>query len=77
MVKQRLTRQYLSVLWSDFAIKHKGHCEGPQDNPCGAVPCEESRYPICASDGMTYVSIEAMWCAARHATKRKFIYYLC
>ncbi|CAK9817960.1 Serine protease inhibitor dipetalogastin (Fragment) [Anthophora plagiata] len=43
--------------------RHSGPCSGPDDNPCGSIPEEELRLPVCGSDNTSYVSPEALWCA--------------
>ncbi|XP_076397751.1 serine protease inhibitor dipetalogastin-like [Megachile rotundata] len=43
--------------------RHSGPCSGPDDNPCGSIPEENLRFPVCGSDNYSYVSPEALWCA--------------
>lgn len=51
------------VPFADVFLKHHGSCSGPDDHPCGSVPEEEHRQPVCGTDGKSYVSPEALWCA--------------
>lgn len=51
------------VPFADVFLKHHGPCSGPDDHPCGSVPEEEHRQPVCGTDGRSYVSPEALWCA--------------
>ncbi|KAK0167168.1 hypothetical protein PV327_004601 [Microctonus hyperodae] len=52
-------------LLADLHLRFSRACRGPADNPCGLVACEGSKFPVCASDNKTYISIEAMWCINR------------
>ncbi|XP_076180850.1 serine protease inhibitor dipetalogastin-like [Ptiloglossa arizonensis] len=56
--------------------KHTGPCSGPDDNPCGSIPAEDFRLPVCGSDGLSYVSPEALWCARIRYPEKKlsFVY---
>jgi len=51
-------------------LKHHGSCSGPDDHPCGSVPEEEHRQPVCGTDGKSYVSPEALWCAKLRSPER-------
>ncbi|KAG5316590.1 DPGN inhibitor, partial [Pseudoatta argentina] len=51
-------------------LKHHGSCSGPDDHPCGSVPEEEHRQPVCGTDGRSYVSPEALWCAKLRSPKK-------
>ncbi|XP_034190219.2 serine protease inhibitor dipetalogastin-like [Osmia lignaria lignaria] len=46
-----------------LSVKHSGPCSGPDDSPCGNIPEEDLRLPVCGSDSFSYVSPEALWCA--------------
>ncbi|KAL6430843.1 hypothetical protein ACFW04_006985 [Cataglyphis niger] len=47
----------------DLFLKHHGPCSGPDDHPCGSIPEEDHRQPVCGTNGRSYVSPEALWCA--------------
>ncbi|KAK0081036.1 hypothetical protein PV325_012910 [Microctonus aethiopoides] len=49
----------------NLSLKVGRACLGPKENPCGAISCEGSDFPVCASNNVTYISIEAMWCINR------------
>ncbi|XP_015115168.1 serine protease inhibitor dipetalogastin [Diachasma alloeum] len=53
-----------------LAFQHGGPCEGPEDNPCGAVSMDVDSMPVCSHDGTTYISIQALFCARRHGGKK-------
>lgn len=55
-------------------LKHHGACSGPDDQPCGSVPDEEHRQPVCGTDGRSYVSPEALWCAKLRSPERDISY---
>ncbi|XP_011175845.1 serine protease inhibitor dipetalogastin [Solenopsis invicta] len=55
-------------------LKHQGSCSGPDDYPCGSVPEEEHRQPVCGTDGRSYVSPEALWCAKLRSPERDIAY---
>jgi len=59
-------------------LKHHGSCSGPDDHPCGSVPEEEHRQPVCGTDGKSYVSPEALWCAKLRSPEKseRFIFYI-
>lgn len=54
----------------DVFLRHHGSCSGPDDHPCGSVPEEEHRQPVCGTDGRSYVSPEALWCAKLRSPER-------
>lgn len=58
---------------ADVFLKHHGSCSGPDDHPCGSIPEEEHRQPVCGTDGRSYVSPEALWCAKLRSPKRSEI----
>ncbi|XP_011634008.1 serine protease inhibitor dipetalogastin-like [Pogonomyrmex barbatus] len=55
-------------------LKHDGPCSGPDDHPCGSVPEEEHRQPVCGIDGRSYVSPEALWCAKLRSPEKDIAY---
>ncbi|XP_011864686.1 PREDICTED: serine protease inhibitor dipetalogastin-like [Vollenhovia emeryi] len=55
-------------------LRHHGSCSGPDDYPCGSVPEEEHREPVCGTDGKSYVSPEALWCAKLRSPERGIAY---
>ncbi|KAG7212272.1 hypothetical protein KM043_012600 [Ampulex compressa] len=55
-------------------LKHEAACSGPDDNPCGSIPEEDNRLPVCASDGLSYVSPEALWCSSLQRPGKKLTY---
>ncbi|XP_076684571.1 serine protease inhibitor dipetalogastin-like isoform X2 [Andrena cerasifolii] len=54
--------------------KHSGPCSGPDDNPCGSIPEEDLRLPVCGSDGVSYVSPEALWCGRRRFPEKNLTF---
>ncbi|XP_020277905.1 serine protease inhibitor dipetalogastin-like [Pseudomyrmex gracilis] len=51
-------------------LKHHGPCSGPDDQPCGSIPEEDHRQPVCGTNGKSYVSPEALWCARLRSPER-------
>ncbi|XP_065344600.1 serine protease inhibitor dipetalogastin-like isoform X2 [Cloeon dipterum] len=57
--------------------KHQGACNGTVDDPClhrGFPFLDDNGRPVCASNAVTYVSPEALWCAAKNDSGIKFIH---
>lgn len=54
---------YVSLSIADLFLKHHGPCSGPDDHPCGSIPEEDHRQPVCGTNGKSYISPEALWCA--------------
>lgn len=59
-----------------MSLKVDRTCLGPKENPCGAISCEGSDFPVCASNNVTYISIEAMWCINRRKRLSNYFNYL-
>lgn len=55
-------------------LKHHGPCSGPDDQPCGSIPEEDHRQPVCGTDGKSYVSPEALWCAKSRSPAKHIVY---
>jgi hypothetical protein len=60
-------------LFADLNKKHDGPCDKAADDPClfrnepfsGTAFLDHGGNPVCGSNNVTYVTPQALWCAAK------------